>query len=263
MSKSAYTWRLGVILGVAILIGAVLFSFPPIAQDPSYHNFADNRSFLNVPNFADVFSNLPFIVVGLLGLQLMKKLWDDDSFFSQPSEKWIWSTFFLGTVLISFGSSYYHLKPNNFSLIWDRLPITIAFMSLFASIIAERIHFQAGIYLFPILLVMGIGSVTFWQYTEQQGIGDLRPYLLVQIFPIVVIPLMLILFPAQYTGVRFLLQALGWYVLAKLLELFDTVIFGLLQGTISGHTLKHLASGVAAYSLFKYVKCRQKVPEHD
>ncbi len=263
MSKSAYTWRLGMILGVAILISAVLFSFPPIAQDPSYHNFSDNRSFLKVPNFADVFSNLPFIVVGLLGLQLMKKLWDDDSFFSQPSEKWIWSTFFLGTVLISFGSSYYHLKPNNFSLIWDRLPITIAFMSLFASIIAERIHFQAGIYLFPILLVMGIGRVTFCHDTEQQGIGDLRPYLLVQIFPIVVIPLMLILFPAQYTGVRFLLQALGWYILAKLLELFDTAIFGLLQETISGHTLKHLASGVAAYSLFKYVKCRQKVPEHD
>jgi len=73
MSKPAYTWRLGMILGVAILIGAGLFSFPPIAQDPSYHNFADKRSFLGVPNFADVFSNLPFIVVGFLGLRLIKK----------------------------------------------------------------------------------------------------------------------------------------------------------------------------------------------
>jgi len=263
MSQSAYTWRLGMILGVAILMGAVLFSFPPIAQDPSYHNFADKRSFLGVPNFADVFSNLPFIVVGFLGLRLIKKQWDHGSFFSQPSEKWMWLAFFFGIALVCFGSSYYHLKPNNTSLVWDRLPITIVFMSLIASIIAERIHYQAGNYLFPVLLVLGIGSVTFWHYTEQQGMGDLRPYVLVQLFPMLAIPLILILFPARYTGVRFLVQALGWYVLAKLFEHFDKAIFGLLQETISGHTLKHLASGVAVYSLFKYVKCRQKVPEHD
>ena len=136
-------------------------------------------------------------------------------------------------------------------------------MSLFASIIAERIHRQVGIYLFPVLLILGIGSVSFWHYTELQGLGDLRPYLLVQFFPMLAIPLILILFPSRYTRVRFLVQALGWYVLAKLFEHFDKPIFGLLQETISGHTLKHLASGVAVYSFFKYVKCRQKVPEHD
>ena len=100
MSKSAYTLRLGMILGVAILIGAVLFSFPPIAQNPIYYNFADKRSFHGVPNFADVFSNLPFIVVGFLGLRLMKKQWDHGFFFSQPSEKCIWLTFFLGIALV-------------------------------------------------------------------------------------------------------------------------------------------------------------------
>jgi len=263
MSKSAYTWRLGMVMGVAILIIAILFSFPPISQDLSYHNFADNRSFLKIPNFADVFSNLPFFIVGLLGLQLVKKGWGDRSFFSQPSEKWIWLTFFLGVELISFGSSYYHLKPNNITLVWDRLPITIALMSLFASIIAEHIHWQAGKYLFPVLLALGIGSVTFWHFTEQQGMGDLRPYFLVQIFPVLLIPIILVLFPTHYMGVRFLVQALSWYILAKLFEYFDTPIFGLLQETISGHTLKHLASGVAVYALFNYVKCRQKAPEYN
>lgn len=113
------------------------------------------------------------------------------------------------------------------------------------------------------MLVLEIGSVTFWRYTEQQGMGDPRPYALVQFFPMLAIPLIVILFPARYTGVRFLVEALGWYVLAKLFEHFDRTIFELLQETISGYTLKHLASRVAVYALFKYVKCRQKVPEHD
>lgn len=263
MNKSAYIWRLGIILAVAIGVVPVLFSFSPIAQDLNYHNFANQRSFLGIPNFADVFSNLPFIIVGLLGLQLIRKKWDAGSFFSQPSEKWIWLIFFAGIALVFFGSSYYHLKPNNMSLVWDRLPITIVFMSLFASIIAERIHYQAGVVLFPVLLILGIGSVVFWIYTEQQGMGDLRPYLLVQFFPMLAIPLILILFPARYTGVRFLVQALGWYVLAKLFEHFDFALFELLQETISGHTLKHLASGVAVYALFKYVRCRRKVAEQN
>jgi len=263
MNKSIYTWRLGMILAVAIGVVSVLFSFSPIAQDLNYHNFANQRSFLEIPNFADVLSNLPFLIVGLLGLRLLMKQWRESSFFSQPAEKWIWLTFFVGIALVFFGSSYYHLKPNNTSLVWDRLPMTIVFMSLFASIIAERIHYPAGIVLFPVLLILGIGSVAYWIYTEQQGMGDLRPYLLVQFFPMLAIPLILILFPARYTGVRFLVQALGWYVLAKLFEYFDTALFELLQETISGHTLKHLASGMAVYAIFKYVKYRQKVPGYD
>ena len=41
----------------------VLFTHvDPITQYPSYHNFADTRTFFGIPNFFDVISNIPFFM---------------------------------------------------------------------------------------------------------------------------------------------------------------------------------------------------------
>jgi hypothetical protein len=40
----------------------------PIAQSLEYHDFADNRTLLSIPNFYNVISNLPFIIVGFMGI---------------------------------------------------------------------------------------------------------------------------------------------------------------------------------------------------
>ena len=40
---------------------------------------------------------------------------------------------------------------------------------------------------------------------------------------------------------------IGWYALAKGLELGDHAVFALTQGLVSGHTLKHLAAAMAAW----------------
>ena len=47
-------------LGIVSLIG--LGFLPPIAQDPLYHAFADQRALLGVPHFWNVVSNLPFVL---------------------------------------------------------------------------------------------------------------------------------------------------------------------------------------------------------
>jgi hypothetical protein len=41
---------------------------PRVAQDPAYHDFADSRPVLGIPNSLNVLSTLPFAIVGLAGL---------------------------------------------------------------------------------------------------------------------------------------------------------------------------------------------------
>src|SRR6202023_1200631 len=115
-------------------------------------------------------------------------------------------------------------------LLWDRLPLAIAFMALFAIIIAERIDRRAGMGLFVPLVVLGGGSVVYWHVTEAWGRGDLRPHLLVQLYPLAAMPIILLLFQARYSRASDLYGALAWYALAKGLELLDRQVYS--QGQV-------------------------------
>lgn len=44
-----------------------------------------------------------------------------------------WTAFFLGVASTAFGSAYYHLKPDDARLVWDRLPVRV-FQLSFAGI---------------------------------------------------------------------------------------------------------------------------------
>src|SRR5262245_21435024 len=63
-------WRYYVLFLIAAASILTLLCFPPIHQDARYHEFADRRSFLGIPNFADVISNAPFLIIGLAGIML-------------------------------------------------------------------------------------------------------------------------------------------------------------------------------------------------
>ena len=41
-----------------------------------------------------------------------------------------WTCFFIGVTAVAFGSAYYHLKPNDARLVWDRLPVSFLAMKL-------------------------------------------------------------------------------------------------------------------------------------
>jgi hypothetical protein len=136
--------------------------------------FAHRRSFLGIPNFGDVVSNLPFAVIGICGLLALHASSPGRLMFLDPRERWPYALVFLGLLLTAFGSSYYHWSPNDAPLVWDRLPMTIAFMAMVAAIIAERIGLRAGLWLLPILLTVGMASVLQWYISEARGAGDLR-----------------------------------------------------------------------------------------
>jgi len=222
-----------------------------IPQNPAYHGLADRRTLLGVPNALDVLSNLPFVVVGALGLAVVRRGGDGNgaATFADPWERWPAAALFLGTLLTAFGSSWYHLAPDSTRLLWDRLPMSVAFAGLLTSLVAERLSLAVARRLFVPALVFGVGSVVYWRVTESWGAGDLRPYALVQFGSLLAVVLLTLLRPPAPEAVRadtsWLAGALGCYALAKLLEALDHQVFAL-GGVVSGHTLKHLvaAAGV-------------------
>src|SRR5215469_7033246 len=258
---SVISQKAGIVL-LLVLTGAVAVAssiLPQIPQPLSYHSFADQRSFLGIANFGDVISNLPFAVIGIWGLLFLLR---SDSKrlagrFLDSRERWPYLLVFIGLLLTALGSSYYHLHPNNARLVWDRLPMTIAFMSMVAAIISEQISLRAGLWLLPLLLLVGMGSVFEWYASETRGAGDLRFYAAVQAYSALVLLLALVL-PKRYTRTSELAVVVGFYALAKALEILDKPIFSV-GHIVGGHTLKHLAAAAAGYWILRMLEKRQPV----
>ena len=241
--------------GVLLVVAVALPRFP---QPADYHNFADHRGWLGVPNFGDVVSNLGFAIVGVFGLHALLRKRGRIRFLD-PNEKWPYLIMFLGLILTAAGSSYYHLAPDNARLVWDRLPMTIVFMSLVAALIAERVSVSAGIALLPVLLAIGAGSVLQWRWSELRGRGDLRFYAAVQLYAMLAVLLALFLKP-RYTRGSDLAVLAVFYLLAKVTETFDARIFSF-GNMVSGHTIKHCAAAVGSYWILRMLQRRKPIVE--
>ena len=239
---------------LAIII-AVLLITEPVPQDIRYHNFSDTQQLFSIPNFLNIISNLPFLIVGILGIKSLV----NNQITVLSSNKKPYYIFFIGVSLVSIGSSYYHFYPDNNTLVWDRLPMTIAFMSLFSIVISEQISEKIGKRLLIPFILLGILSVIYWIYSEHRGNGDLRLYAIVQFIPVLIIPLLLIFFKSRFTMTRGYWWLIGAYVASKILEHFDAPIHSLLI-LISGHSLKHIMAAIGIYLLLHYYCKRELKP---
>ena len=238
MKKQPGRNKIVALLFLSIAFIGALFLLPPISQDPHYHLFAGDNMRFGIPNCMNVISNIPFVVIGFLGII---KIINRSSILYPKAALLV---FFIGIVLTGAGSAYYHWHPDNHTLLWDRLPMTIAFMSLLSAIVSLHIGDQLGKnFLFPLLLI-GAGTVVYWYITEQNGIGDLRPYILVQFYPMLFIPLIIFLYPVKGAAGKLLLPMIGFYAVAKYFEYCDEEFY-LLTRAVSGHTLKHLFAAAA------------------
>ena len=229
-----------VLYGLMIVSLAALLPLPPLLQDQSYHQFADQRELFGIPNFWNVVSNLPFIAVGAVGLLRVRR--DATTI-----------VLFTGLFLTGFGSSYYHLNPNDGTLFWDRLPMTLCFAAILAAVVEERVDARAGAMLLRPLLAIGIFSLLLWRWTD-----DLRLYAWAQFFPFLALVLILQVFPPKYTGASYWVIAASLYALAKVLEHFDEKVYS--AGSIlSGHTLKHLAAAAAGFAILRLFQTRRPI----
>jgi hypothetical protein len=240
-------WRHVVL--VLLVVGSLVWvlSLAPIAQDAGYHAFADKRMFLGIPNFFDVVTNLPFLLVGVLGLRVCLQA-------KPESVRSAWMVLFAGVGLVSVGSAYYHWNPGNEALVWDRLPMTIGFMGLLVALLGEYIGNRPAALLLIPAVGLGLASVVYWHFTD-----DLRPYLWVQLVPLLTIPAVMVLYRNAYSHQWLLLVALGWYLLAKLTEFYDLAVFQYMQELISGHSIKHLLAGAGCYSILLMLRKRKAI----
>lgn len=247
--RIAFIW----VLTIAVL--CLVAALPPIPQDPAYHDFADRHCFLAIPNFWNVVSNAPFVLVGLLGLAFLFPHKDNrnPAALMNRWERLPYIALFVGIVLTGFGSAYYHLDPNNETLVWDRLPMAVAFPSFLALIVADRISIKAGVFSLAPFWAIGILSVIYWGLTEKTGHGDLRLYGFVHFYPMLLVPIIVLLFPPRYTKGRTVLRMFVFYGLATMAELLDREIYGL-GGILSGHTIKHLFAALAVYEVARIIR---------
>ena len=234
------------VLGVLLLILALVL--PPFAQPQGYHDFADKRAWLGIPNYGDVASNVMFLVVGLVGLAAMHT---PSVRAMESAPRHAYALMFLGLVFTAFGSGYYHWAPSDARLVWDRLPMTVVFMPLLAATYAERLRWRSDLPLL-VLTLLGVGSVVYWKLSD-----NLMPYLIAQGGAILLILLALALLPTSWTGRRMLLPALACYAVAFVCEKLDMAIFRLTTGIISGHTIKHLAAAAAFYFILRMLQRQQ------
>ena len=230
-------------------IAAIAAFIPAIPQNQLYHAFADSRTIFGIPNFWNVASNLPFLIVALYGLKSFRST----TAFKASWERTAYSLVLFGTAAVSFGSAYYHSHPDDDHLFWDRLPMAIVFTAIVASTVGERYRGRAGRLLLWPLLALGIASVFEWRWT-----GDLRLYAIVQFGAMAVAIVMVWTHPPLYTeesGIRLLGL---FYVLAKLLESFDAQLGHVLA--TGGHPWKHLSAALAMWFYVRAIARRRPVP---
>lgn len=227
-------------LATTLLVGLALLA-GPIAQPADYHAFADRQTLFGLPHGFDVWSNLGFALVAIWGwLKLSPRRHEAGLVAGWPGHR----LFLIALLFTAFGSTYYHLAPDNTRLVWDRLPIALACAGLLAGVRGNSLHRDARLAT-SALALFAVASVGWWQLTEQAGRGDLRPYLLLQLAPLFLLPLWQWIGNAPKAQRRAIGGALLLYAVAKLAELYDHQIAAF-ASPLTGHTLKHLLAAAAA-----------------
>ena len=224
---------------VALITLAVLL--PAVGQASKYHLFADQRTWLGVPRAADVLSNLAFLVVGLLGAITLLSPRRLPLRNATATSLWCVAG---GFVLTGIGSAWYHLQPNDATLVWDRLPMTLVLAGVISAAIAERVGENIAIAALAALIVAGVVSVMYWRSS-----GNLTPYAVLQFGGIIALLALLALTRAGDDPFAWW-WILGWYCFARVAELADRNVWQATSGIVAGHTIKHLAAAVAGAAMF-------------
>ena len=213
---------------------------PAMPQPAGYHAFADTRWLGAIPNAWNVLSNLAFVVAGvaiLVGLPRPRA-----RELPRATRNALFVTG-IGLIFTAAGSAYYHAMPHDEPLLWDRLPMTIAFAGIVGGVLAQRVTPRAGTWAAIVLLLLGPASLIYWRST-----GNLMPYIVLQGAVMAGLLLVVLLTPHGDDPLPWW-WVIVWYGIAKVAELFDVGIFDVTGGAVSGHTLKHLFAAVAASAL--------------
>lgn len=228
---------------LAALLGAALVVYGPVTQPQTYHEFADARACLGVPNCSNVLSSLVFVGVAIPGLLAA---------YAGPA-RIAWQWVFVGAALTGAGSAWYHLDPRDATLLWDRLGMAMAFGAYLAALLLEcagarreRAWLGAG-------LAAALAAVAVWYAT-----GDLRAWVLVQTLAVLATPAVLLFARPRPEHTTLLWAACLAYGLAKAAELADGALYAATGEMLSGHALKHLLAAAGVLCLALRLRARRR-----
>ncbi|HET9701361.1 MAG TPA: hypothetical protein VFP70_10615 [Burkholderiales bacterium] len=211
-----------------------------MVQPEDYHRFADTRPWLGVPNFLNVVSNLPFMLVGAAALWNLR----GSALQGRPAG-WIWRVFFLGMALTGAGSAWYHWAPDHHGLFWDRLGMSVGFAAFAAGVCADRFGAAIGTRVF-VLAVLAMAGGALWWRASFGSAENVAPYLFAMYGGAVISLYVVLAFPSRQGSGHHAFIALAFFAVAML---FDAWLDGPLLtagGLLSGHSFKHLLGALAA-----------------
>ena len=204
-----------------------------ISLPKGYHNFADKRKLVGLPNAMNVLSNL-FIIIPVIYLLKHKTENNTNN-----------NLLIIHITLLSLASAYYHYNPTDKSIFWDIL--MIATLSIIVLNIINEYKYGSLFY------ILGILSVIYWKQT-----GDIRLYLLI----LIGVPIIFFLkyYDNEDKDVKKNLYIILFFtVLYRFVEYYDHQIYNLTNNMISGHTLKHIFAGLSILYIVKLLKEDNKI----
>jgi hypothetical protein len=233
-----YPWR-GATLGVACVAPAIALAvMPPIVRTSTFHRYADVRGLWGLPNAGDVLSNLPLMIVGVLGLLAVRRV--------AGLPRGLVALAFAGVLGIGVGSAVYHAHPVDTTLAFDWGPIVVAMSWMISLIVADRISVRAGWACAVILPILSVASVAWWYAGGGfAGGGDLRFYVGMQLALVAAVPLIVFLYPRGRIDRWWLLAAVGTFLVARVIARNDVSLLDTIG--VSGHSLKHVLVGLATW----------------
>ena len=231
----------------ALAVLALLAVLAPVLPASAWHipHYVDGRAWLGVPNAGDVLSNFAFLAMGVWGFERLRSRHD-----APVGASW----FFAGLILTCLGSGFYHLDPDMPQrLIADRLGMAVAFAGFLGVAASERISVRAAEAV--LVLMMVVGPLTAWVARD-----NLTPWAVVQYGGMALALGLAVTRPRPGAIGVPLGGVIGFYVLAKLFELGDAIIFEATGHIVSGHTLKHLSAALAAWPVIRALGVTERVP---
>ena len=240
--------RLALLSVLLLVLLLACFAAGDFLHTLTAQRYVDGRSFLGIPNFLNVISNVAFLLVGAAGLVLCAGP-------RRPPAPASWCVFYAGMLLTACGSAGFHLAPSDASLVWDRAGMVIAFVGLLGGVLQESTGVRLGVAALAAALLFSLASVWWWRRT-----GDMRVYSWVQLAPLACAGSAVVLNWLPAAMRRAHAASFACYVRAKLAELYDARIYTHSAQLVSGHTLKHLLAA-ASGAVILAAQWRRAMPE--
>lgn len=249
--------KLGSLLFFTIAIVGI-FLLDKVPQSSEWFQFADRRNFAGVPNFVNVVSNLFPIFFGVYGVRFVLVSQIKSYAFEFEWERVAPAVFFFGILLQGVGSTWFHLAPGVERLAWDQFPMTFVFIGISGILIGDRIQSDSMKKAYGPLLFLISVSVGWWTWTIiNGGRFDLRPYLFVQIFPLLAMLIVLIFFPGRYTHEKDYWRVLLFYACSVFFATYDSETFSILK-VMSGESIAHILVAGGTWQLLLMFQNRKR-----